>query len=69
MFANPKLDSAQANTAWSLNTARSRLLRKLTLRGVKQIFLILENLHFQGISDPYDDISKISNIFRKSKSD
>ena len=51
-FDNPKLantaseesDSAQANTA------RSWTSRRLTnLRGVKQIFLILENLNFQVI--------------------
>ena len=39
IFANPKL----------ANTARSQTLRRLTLRGVKQIFQIFEYLHFQGI--------------------
>ena len=37
MFANPKL----------ANTTQSRTLRRLTLRGVKQICLIFVNLNFQ----------------------
>ena len=39
MFANPKLD----------NTSRSQTLRRLKLHLVKLIFLIFENLSFQGI--------------------
>ena len=61
VIVHPYTDSAQANFAGS------QTLRRLTLRGVKQIFQIFENLQFQGISDPYDDISKKLNIFRKSK--
>ena len=52
-----ELDSAQANTA------RSQTSHKLTLLGVQQIFLIFENLHFQAISDPHDDISKNFEYF------
>ena len=44
-----KFDSAQANTAQSRKLKCSQIQNWLTLRGVKQIFLIFENLNFQGI--------------------
>ena len=56
MFANPKL----------ANTAQSQTTCKLTLQEIKKKNSIFENIHFQGISDPYDDIPKKFRLFSEN---
>ena len=65
VLACAESDSWQANTARSQKLKYSQIQNWLTLRGVKQFFLIFKNLHFQGIKDPYDDISKNFEYFLK----
>ena len=53
-FVFAESDSAQANTARSQNLKCSQIQNWLTLCGVKLIFLIFQNLFFQGILNLYD---------------
>ena len=49
VLACAESDSSQANTAHSRKLKCPQIQNWLTLRGVKLIFSIFENLHFQGI--------------------